>query len=52
MNLQQKKLKMCDISDGIIAESDIVKIIGEHGRDSVPYISEYVKSIKESMANN
>lgn len=45
----EKNARMCRISDGVIAESDIVKIIGEHGKASMPYISKYIKTIKKSM---
>ena len=40
---------MAKISDGAIVGSAIVKIIAEHGRESVPYVAEYVKKMKEAM---
>lgn len=36
-------------SDGAIVGSAIVKIIAEHGKDSVPYVGEYVRSMKEAV---
>lgn len=42
----EKNKQMLEISDGVIAESDIVKIIAEHGRDCATYVTEYVKSMK------
>ena len=47
----EKNAKMCKISDGVIAESDIVKIIGEHGKNSVSCVGEYVQSMKEVAKN-
>lgn len=40
---------MAAISDGTIVGSAIVKIVEEHGRDSVSYVKEYVKKMKEAV---
>lgn len=40
---------MAAISDGAIVGSAIVKIVEEHGRDSVSYVKEYVKKMKEAV---
>ncbi len=40
--------KMASQADGCIVGSAIVKIIAEHGENSVPYVKEYVKSMKEA----
>ncbi|MCR5652052.1 MAG: tryptophan synthase subunit alpha [Lachnospiraceae bacterium] len=40
---------MAKVSDGAITGSAIVKIIAEHGRDCVPYVSDYVRSMKEAV---
>lgn len=40
---------MAAISDGAIVGSAIVKIVAEHGRDSVAYVKEYVKKMKEAV---
>jgi tryptophan synthase alpha chain len=37
------------ISDGVIVGSAIVRLIGEHGRDSVAHVEEFVSEMKESM---
>jgi tryptophan synthase alpha chain len=42
--------EMASISDGAIVGSAIVKIIAEHGRDSVPYVQEYVRSMKKAVS--
>lgn len=42
--------KMAAQSDGVIVGSAIVKLCGAYGKDCVPYVKEYVKSMK--MAAN
>ena len=41
--------KMADISDGAIVGSAIMKIIGKYGKDSVSYVSDYVKEMKDAL---
>lgn len=41
--------KMAAVSDGVIVGSAIVKIIAAHGKDSAPYVAEYVKSMKDAI---
>lgn len=36
-------------SDGAIVGSAIVKLCAEHGADCVPYVKEYVKSMKDAV---
>lgn len=43
--------KMAALSDGAIVGSAIIKILEKHGRDSAPYVSEYVRSMKEAVMN-
>lgn len=40
---------MAEISDGAIVGSAIIKIVAEHGRDSVPYVREYVRAMKKAV---
>lgn len=40
---------MAKKADGIIIGSAIMKIIAEHGMDSVPYVAKYIKSIREAI---
>lgn len=40
---------MAAISDGAIVGSAIVRIVAEHGRESVPYVREYVKEMAEAV---
>lgn len=41
--------EMAEISDGVILESAIVQIVGEHGKDCVPKVAEYVKKLKNEL---
>lgn len=36
-------------ADGAIVGSAIVRIVAEHGRDSVPYVADYVRSMREGI---
>ena len=47
-NPQQAK-KMAEVSDGVIVGSAIVKIIAEYGENCVPYVVDYVKSMKDGI---
>ena len=38
--------KMSEIADGVIVGSAIVKIIEKYGKDSIPYVADYVKEMK------
>ena len=41
--------KMAELSDGAIVGSAIVKLCGKHGKDAVPYVKEYVKSMCDAV---
>ena len=41
---------MASKSDGAIVGSAIIRILAEHGKDSAPYVYEYVKSMKDAVA--
>lgn len=41
--------EMSKKADGVIVGSAIVRLIAEHGTASVPYVSEYVRSMKDAM---
>ncbi len=45
----QQAREMAEISDGVIVGSAIVRQIAEYGRDSVPAVAAYVKSMKDAM---
>lgn len=40
---------MAEDADGVIVGSAIVKICAKHGKDCVPYVAEYVKSMKNAI---
>ena len=43
----EQAAEMCRQADGVIVGSAIVKLCGAHGRDCVPYVAEYVRSMAE-----
>lgn len=40
---------MAKESDGVIVGSAIVKLVGKYGKDSIPYVHDFVKSMKEAI---
>lgn len=38
---------MAEVADGIVIENEIVKLVAKYGKDSIPYVKEYAKSMKE-----
>ena len=47
-NPEQAK-KMASQADGVIVGSAIVKLCEAHGKDCIPYVKEYVKSMKDAI---
>lgn len=41
--------KMAALSDGAIVGSAIVKLVAKYGKDAVPYVADYVKSMKDAV---
>jgi len=41
--------EMSEYADGVIIGSAIVKIVEKYGRDSAPYVAEYVRNIKDAI---
>ena len=41
--------EMSKLADGVIVGSAIIKILTKYGRNAVPYVGEFVKSIKASL---
>ena len=41
--------QMAQVSGGAIVGSAIVKLCGQYGKDCVPHVAEYVKSMKDAM---
>lgn len=40
--------QMAAVADGVIVGSAIVKIVGQYGKDCVPYVADYVRKMKEA----
>ena len=40
---------MAEVSDGVIVGSAIVKLVEKYGKDAVPYVAEFVKSVKDAI---
>lgn len=49
INTPQQAAEMAKLADAVIVGSAIVRIIARHGKDSAPYISEYVGSMKNAI---
>ncbi len=49
INTPEEAKTACEIADGVVIGSAVVKIIGEHGKDSVERVREFVKSLKDVM---
>ncbi len=45
----EQAANMAAKSDGAIVGSAIIKILAEHGKDAVPYVAEYVRSMAEAV---
>lgn len=45
----EQAAKMAQISDGVIVGSAIVKIIAKYGNECIPYVENYVRSMKEVL---
>ena len=45
----ERAKKMAALSDGAIVGSAIIKIIEKYGKDSAPYVGEFVKAMKDGM---
>ena len=41
--------QMAEKSDGVIVGSAIVKLCAQYGKDCVPYVRDYVKSMKDAI---
>ena len=44
----EQAAEMCRYADGAIVGSAIVKLCGAHGKECVPYVAEYVRSMAEA----
>ena len=44
--------QMAQQADGVIVGSAIMKLVAAHGRDSVPVVAEYIRSMKAAVMDN
>lgn len=49
INTPEQAKKIAGIADGVIVGSAIVRIIAQYGENAEPYITEYVRSMKEAV---
>lgn len=42
-------IQIANASDGMVLENGIVSIVGQYGKESIPYVAEFVKQIKTGM---
>lgn len=47
----EQAAKMASLSDGAIVGSAIVKLCGQYKEDCVPYVKDYIKSMKDAILN-
>ena len=45
----EQAAKMAAVSDGAIVGSAIVKLCGQYGEDCMPYVKDYIKSMKDAV---
>ncbi len=45
----EQAAQMAKTADGVIVGSAIVKLIGQHGREALPFVAEYVRAMKEAV---
>ncbi|WP_432627911.1 tryptophan synthase subunit alpha [Brotaphodocola sp.] len=45
----EQAVKMAKVSDGAIVGSAIVRLMEKYGREAVPHVAEYVKSMKDAL---
>lgn len=45
----EQAAQMAQVADGVIVGSAVVKIVEEHGQGCVPYVEEYVRTMKQAL---
>ncbi len=45
----EQAAQMAKTADGVIVGSAIVKLIGQHGREALPFVADYVRAMKEAV---
>lgn len=44
-------IDIAKVSDGIVLENGIVSLVGQYGKDSISYVADFIKQIKNGMMN-
>lgn len=52
INTPEQAAGMAELADAVIVGSAIVRLIAEHGTESAPYISKYVRTMKDAISSN
>lgn len=45
----ENAIEIAKVSDGMVLENGIVSIVGQYGKDAVPYVADFIKQIKNGM---
>lgn len=45
----EQAVSMAQIADGVIVGSAIVKLVGQYGKECIPYVTKYVKQLKGAI---
>lgn len=48
----EQAAEMAAVSDGAIVGSAMVRLVGQYGREAVPYVREYVKRMKDALGED
>ena len=49
INTPNQAARMAELADAVIVGSAIVRLVAEHGTEAAPYISEYVRTMKDAI---
>ena len=52
INTPEQAARMAELADAVIVGSAIVRLIAEHGPESAPFISKYVRTMKDAISSN
>lgn len=47
----ENAIEIAKVSDGMVLENGVVSLVGQYGKDAVPYVADFVKKIKDGMLN-
>jgi len=45
----QNAIEVAKVSDGMVLENGVVSLVGQYGKEAVPYVADFVKQIKSGM---